>query len=263
MIQTLLVPLDDSPASQGALNGALAVAAQRHFTVVGQPISVLKTTEPAGVPADRGEQNDPLLHDFAVRCDAWQVNYQSCTKSDLTSGTLRSALQDSAIDAIWLPQFGSSPERPGRSTLPAALLHASPIMVWVSHPASVPPTHLTVAYDGDPHAQEALMVAASLALNWSLPLHLDLITPHGLPRPGTLDLAATHDRLAVLGRAPTTEQHCVGPAAPHLTRATGPDTLLILGTHWPPAWPWHTATVDSVLGAAGGSVLVCPAPALW
>ncbi|GHF61561.1 hypothetical protein GCM10017781_42160 [Deinococcus metalli] len=211
-----------------------------------------------------GGYDDPLLHDFALHCAAWHVSHEVRPEPDFTVGTLRSHLQEAGVDAVWLPKVDPPTGRPEALPLLAALVHASPVMVWVSHPASVLPTHLTVAYDGNPHTQEALMVAASLAQSWSLPLHLRLITAQQVPPPGALCLAETSDRLASLGRAPTTAERYVGSAATALSSATGPDTLLIMGTHWPQdrQWAWRDTTMDVVLQAAAGSVLVCPAPDL-
>lgn len=123
-----------------------------------------------------------------------------------------------------------------------------------------PPQRLTVAYNGHAQARGALDMAAGLALAWHLPLELLVIHQGQDNQAAQAILSDAQAVLEAAGCQPASAQMSTGNPARVLVEASGPATLLVMGTH-----SHHTFlgfrrghTVDDVLLGARGAVVLCP-----
>lgn len=272
--------LTGSRTNQAAQDLAIMLAAQRHLTLIGLHVIVPDLVDMTGIgpagftgtgyvnPAEyeleaqaltsKRQAAQELLKDFMARCEQARVG---CVPLSETGGVTEDILRWAHdAHAIWLSREGlHAGSTTWFSSFEQVVRHSS-VPVWIAHEGAQVTQRVTVAYDGHPQALGALDVAASLSREWSLPLEL-LVVSEG--RSTGVNEGTMHDAQAILeafGHSANAASLAEGHPAELLSAATGPDRLLVMGTHSHGTFLGFRRghTVDDVLRDAQGSVLLCP-----
>lgn len=281
MFEHVLVPVTDSASNLDALDQAIDLAARHHLTLMGVNVLLPGLVDAPGIgpagymgtgyvsPAEyeldaqalqyKERAQQEMLADFQSRCRARGVACVPIRDAGSPADDLLRCAEDA--DLIWLSREGLHEGHTTWFSTFEPVVRRSPVPVWLTHAGAQAPRRLTVAFDGHPQAVDALRVAARLSRQWDLPL--DLLVVHDGQQKG-MDEGTLHDAGAMMeafDRSPDTASLVAGHPATVLAGATGPDTLLVMGTHSHGTFLGFRRghTVDDVLQGARGPVVLCPA----
>lgn len=175
------------------------------------------------------------------------------------TGTAAEAIVHAALqeNAVWLSREGLHPGRTvWESTFETVVRHSS-VPVWVCADQAQIPERIVIAYDAQRRARDALAVATTLSLEWSLPLEVRVVSNEDT----NAQEALWEARLTLDARGVSARMNAVqGDAGLALQAVADPDVLLVMGTHSHGTFLGFRQghTVDTVLLGANGPVLLCP-----
>jgi nucleotide-binding universal stress UspA family protein len=169
MYHSILVGQDASSDSREALELAIWIAGvtRAHLTLIHLHGRKLPSMQPAPI-----EDVEASLQQRLEICRRAAIQ-GSCRLVE--RGTARALLDESKWhDLVVVGKHGENrPRRKrGLGSLATELFGASPVPVLIADPAPVRPNQLLVAFDGTPDACAALRIAASLAQERGLKLHV-------------------------------------------------------------------------------------------
>ena len=263
-------------ADGAAEQTALRLAARYDLTLTGLHVIVPDTLPPetlgdpgVGTPLDptlmqfndetlelQRHAQQALLAAFSARCAAAGV--RSVARGE--TGTAAEAIVHAALEenAVWLSREGLHPGRTVWNSTFEAVVRHSPVPVWVCADQAQIPERIVIAYDAQRRARDALAVATTLSLEWSLPLEVLIASSEDtgfqeVIQNARLELTAHGVPAALVNTA-----H--GDPGAVLVGATAPGTLLVMGTHSQGTFLGFRRghTVDTVLLGASGHILLCP-----
>ena len=247
----VLVAVNGAATGWVALTAALGVARREGSFLYGLHV----------VPSEAQRESreaEAVRAEFAARCEAAGVRGRLA----LAVGRVPRAVVERGrlVDLIVLSLNYPPPTRPlaRLSSGLRLIIRRSPRPLLLAPPATHPPSHALLAYDGSEKSHEALYAAAYLAGRWGLMLSV-LTVGEGRGEPEALtearDYLGAHRLEAAFISAP-------GPAAEAILREAelrGCD-LILMGAYGdaPPLEAVLGSTVDAVLRARRAPVLVCP-----
>jgi len=169
MYHSILVGQDASEQSRHALNLAVWVAraTNAHLHLIH-----LHGRKLPGVSPQPVEEMERLLDDRAATCADVGV---MCSQRIVTGWATHALLAEARWhDLVVIGKHGASHggNRDRLGSLTGALLGGSPVPVLIVDDAPAQPTSLLVAFDGSPDACKALRIAAGLALERGIRLHV-------------------------------------------------------------------------------------------
>lgn len=251
-----------------AVQTALRLAARYDLTLTGLHVIVPDTLPPEtlGDPGV-GTPLDPTLMQFNDETLELQRHAQQALLAAFSArsvargetGTAAEAIVHAALqeNAVWLSREGLHPGRTvWESTFETVVRHSS-VPVWVCADQAQIPERIVIAYDAQRRARDALAVATTLSLEWSLPLEVRVVSNEDTNAQEALREA----RLTLDARGVSARMNAVqGDAGLALQAVADPDVLLVMGTHSHGTFLGFRQghTVDTVLLGANGPVLLCP-----
>jgi nucleotide-binding universal stress UspA family protein len=198
MIKQILVPTDGSDhASLGAQYG-IGLAKQHHASLVGLHVVDIRLLEGPflrDISASLGtapyvnyqnnmalileEKGKAALEDFRQRCEKAGVPFQSMQTTGAVAHTI--VEQSELADLVVMGRGGDRGERLGGligSTTESVVRHAKcPVLVTGRREANI--QRFVVAYDGSPHARQALQCATAIGEAWLVPFEVIAVSKDG------------------------------------------------------------------------------------
>lgn len=169
MYRSILVGQDASEESLRALEIAIWIAGvtRAHLTLIHLHGRKLPLVSPAPLQDSRA-----LLEQRSTSCRNAGV---ACSQQIVEGWTTQALVAETKWhDLVVVGKHGASrgQRRHGLGSLPAALLAASPVPILIADDQAALPGNLLVAFDESPDACAALRIAASLAMEKGLGLHV-------------------------------------------------------------------------------------------
>jgi nucleotide-binding universal stress UspA family protein len=245
----ILLSLDESPQTWQALEGVLPIATREHGRLHG-----LFT----GEAPDDHRRGSGLLHQFAARCEASVVPWKFREEIGQAGGDLYATT--GGYDLVVLRQ-GTEEARRQDETLGTQIQGVirrviCPVLVISETKPKL--SRALLAYDGSPHSEEALYVAAHLATAWETPL--TVVTVEETPRTSsaTLDNALSYLKQRGIDARGFFKGGDAAAAILKTADEQGSDLILLGNTGYSPFVELFVrSTADRVLRETNCSVMVC------
>lgn len=274
MFERILVPYDGGRSAMLGLEQAVMIA-QRHSGVIhgvlvfdpapylsdpllsdlgaGMPSAPLNPDQSMQIQLLQTAENqakDALVR-LEQRCAAAGVKALARLEQGSVGQTL--LLQTRSAELVVLARLADQP----LGAVTDLLVRRSLAPVWLGLEARTP-QRVVLAYDGGQRAEDALRVAAGVAVGWKLPLDLLVVREAGRADEHTLGRAqaALHE----LGVDPSVARLGDGDPARTIAALAVPEALVVMGTHGHGTFLGlrFGRTVDGVVQEARGSLLICP-----
>ncbi len=248
----ILVAINGREEGWGALDQALLIACLEEGRIFG--LHVIKSEKMLKKKQDESEK---IRSTFQERCATEGINGEF----KIEIGNVTSTIADRArwIDLVVVSLTHPPGEKAGERLASdfRRLLRICPRPI-LAVPQPMPAfSHLLLAYDGSPKAEEALFVSAYLAGQWELPITV-LTVVNGDVTPDTAERAETY--LQEQGIAPIMQQPQDNPEQiiPDMASAQ-PQTLLIMGSYGqsPLLEAAVGSTIDQILRSYKAPILIC------
>lgn len=276
MFDRILVPFEDSPTAQVALEQAILIA-HRH----GSTIHALHVIDPSvstlalvGTDPFRGAYLDAevqaeaewheqaraaagdLMSGVAERCLKAQVRCVTLIETGSVVGTLVDRAHD--CDLVVIAQTSRpSPSSLRLSPLLETLVWECPVNLWIVPDRPAMPVRVVLAFDGRAKACRALPMAAELARSWLIPLELLVVREAERINEATLERA--EQALGELHLRQFSSHLIEGQPADAILQHSAPDALVVMGAsaHARFFGLHFRHTVDAAVRLATGPLLVC------